>query len=120
MSRAQRDKGRRFERECAALINDSVPGADASLIYGQEEIGGQRGDIESTLGNFECKRRAQLAKDMCPQPDVRGVFARSDRGETLVVIRARDFLGLVRMERESPLLDSAKEIAPAASNGQGR
>lgn len=115
MSRWQRAKGRRGELEVAARLNDLLIGADASLIYGQEEIGGRRGDVASTLGNFEVKRRATFPDWLEIADGVRGVYCRRDRGEWYVVIRASDFEALLCG------LDRMREInePPRSRHGAG-
>lgn len=101
MSRAQRDKGRRFELECLAFLRDHQ--VEGELRYEQPELGGQLGDIESTAGNWECKRRAGLPAWLEPAEGVRGVFCRRDRGPLLVVVTAGDLLGLEARLHEKAL-----------------
>lgn len=93
MSAHQRRKGRRGELEVAARLNEI--GGDCSLRYEQPEAGGANGDVQSIYGNVEVKRRASLPDWMHLQDNVRGVYVRQDRGEWLVLIRARDFEELV-------------------------
>lgn len=93
MGKAQRDKGRRGELEALRLLSDH--GIDGELRYGQPEMGGSLGDIDSTAGNWEVKRRASLPAWLQMTPEVRGVLVRQDRGEWLVVMRARDVLGMM-------------------------
>lgn len=102
MSRAQRSKGRRGELEALALLAEY--GIDGEIRYGQEERGGDFGDLETTAGNWEIKRRASLPEWLRPKDNVRGVIVRQDRGEWLVVLRARDILPLItpKPEKEIP------------------
>jgi len=92
--KSQRSKGRRGELEALALLAEY--GIDGELRYGQEERGGGLGDIDSTVGNFEVKRRASLPAWMRLTPEVRGVLVRQDRGEWMVLLRAKDALGRIR------------------------
>jgi hypothetical protein len=94
MSAHSRSKGRRGELEALALLAEY--GIDGEIRYGQEERGGGLGDIESTAGNWEVKRRAGLPEWLDIAEGVRGVLVRRDRGQWLVVLRAEDFLGLAR------------------------
>lgn len=99
MSKAQRDKGRRGELEALRLLAEH--GIDGEIRYGQEERGGDFGDIESTAGNWEVKRRSALPSYLQPSDNVRGVLVRQDRGGWLVVLRASDALGLIQECREA-------------------
>lgn len=98
MSKAQRDKGRRGELEVAALLNEY--GLDAELVYGQEERTGALGDVASTAGNWEVKRRSTLPAWLHPADAVRGVFVRRDRGPWLLLVRATDFLDMLADRRD--------------------
>lgn len=90
MGKAQRSKGRRGELEALALLNEY--GIEGTLRYGQEETTGANGDIETSVGNWEVKRRASLPSWLRPADNVRGVLVRQDRGPWLVVMRANDVL----------------------------
>lgn len=98
MSKMQRSKGRRGELEALALLGDY--GIDGEIVYGQEERGGGLGDLDTDAGRWEVKRRACLPAWLTPAEAVRGVLVRRDRGEWLVVLRAKDALKLLRDERE--------------------
>ena len=79
MSKRAGTKAARFELECLAFLRDH--GIDGELRYGQSatELSdtGRHGDIESTAGNWECKRRAGLpAWGRRPTENVRGTFCR--------------------------------------------
>jgi hypothetical protein len=93
VSKSQRDKGRRGELEVLALFTER--GFDGSLRYEQPEYGGDQGDVETTVGNWEVKRRASLPSWMQTADEVRGVFVRKDRGPWLVLVRADDLLALL-------------------------
>jgi len=97
MSRHQRDKGRRGELEVLARLN--AIGADGTLCYGQEELGGSNGDVLTTHGLFEVKRRASFPSWLNLAENVRGVYCRRDRGEWLVVMRAVDVETLMAENR---------------------
>ena len=114
MSRTQRDKGRRFELECLAFLRDH--GIDGELRYEQPELGGDLGDIESTAGNWECKRRAGLPAWLEPTEDVRGTFCRRDRGELLVVVRAKDYFA---QAAELALIKTTIRITKGKLEGAG-
>lgn len=85
MSRAQRDKGRRGELEALHLLESY--GIKAERIHGQEEIGGQSGDLKTAAGNIEVKRRAKIPAWLKPGPGVEAVMVREDGGGWLVVTR---------------------------------
>lgn len=85
----QRDKGRRGELEVLARLN--TIGGDGELLYGQAELGGKDGDVSTTYGLFEVKRRAAFPSWLNLGESVRGVYCRRDRGEWLVVVRAYDY-----------------------------
>ncbi len=93
-----RTKGRSGELEVQKRL--TAIGGDAVLNYGQPEEGGAVGDVLSTLGNFEVKRRAIFPSWLNLTESVRGVYCRRDRGEWLVVVRARDYERLLLDERE--------------------
>ena len=93
MGKSQRSKGRRGELEALTLLNEY--GIEGTLRYGQEETTGANGDIESTAGNWEVKRRASLPSWLRPADNVRGVLVRQDRGPWLIVLRAKDALSII-------------------------
>ena len=95
MSRSQRDKGSRFEREVVADLNDH--GLDAERNLSQSRDGGY--DIDSLAGNFECKARKTLPAYLQPAENVRAVVFTQDRGERLALVRWADLLGLLEIER---------------------
>jgi hypothetical protein len=101
VSKMQRSKGRRGELEVLARLN--AIGGDGEIIYGQEELTGKRGDVETLHGRFEVKRRASFPAYLEPVEGVRGVYCRRDRGEWLVVLRAKDAELLMKMAREMAL-----------------
>ncbi len=77
-------------------------GIDGELRYGQEERGGELGDIDSAVGNIEVKRRAKnvLPAYLRPADAVRAVLVREDHGPWMVVLRASDWLAMVKRDRE--------------------
>lgn len=109
MSRAQRTKGRRGEREALALLAEY--GIEGELRYGQEERGGSLGDIETTIGNVEVKRRAKVPDWLTPADAVRLVLVRQDRGPWLAVMRASDVLPRL-VAREGEWLIVSGDINP--------
>jgi len=94
MSRMQRDKGRRGELEVLARLN--AIGGDGELLYGQPELGGKDGDVDTLHGRFEVKRRAAFPTWLDLEENVRGVYMRRDRGPWLVVLRASDAEALMQ------------------------
>lgn len=94
-----RDKGRRAELEVLARLN--AIGGDGELLYGQPELGGKDGDVDTLHGRFEVKRRAVFPSWLNLPENVRGCYMRRDRGEWMVVLRATDAEML--MARNGPL-----------------
>jgi hypothetical protein len=94
----QRDKGRRGELEVLARLN--AIGGDGELLYGQPELGGKDGDVDTLHGRFEVKRRAAFPTWLDLEENVRGVYMRRDRGPWLVVLRANDAEVLMAVARE--------------------
>jgi hypothetical protein len=88
MSKMQRDKGRRGELEVLARLN--AIGGDGEILYGQPELGGKDGDVDTLHGKFEVKRRASFPSWLNLTENVRGVYCRRDYGPWLVVMRADD------------------------------
>jgi len=96
MAKAQREKGCRFEREIASLF-----GVRRRLRADYSE---SAPDIETDDFIIECKRRAAIsairwleqaegyAEDSGKIPVV---FAREDRGDAIVILRAADFMALL-------------------------
>jgi hypothetical protein len=84
----QRDKGRRGELEVLARLN--AIGGDGELLYGQPELGGKDGDVDTLLGKFEVKRRAAFPAWLDIPDNCRGVYCRRDRGPWMVLLRATD------------------------------
>lgn len=98
MGKHQRDKGRRGELEVLSRLN--AIGGDGEILYGQAELGGKDGDVTTTYGLFEVKRRASFPSWMTLGESVRGVYCRRDRGEWMVLVRAIDLETLL-MERRA-------------------
>lgn len=101
MSAHQRRKGRSGELEVQRRLNNI--GGDAALRYDQPEYGGELGDVNSTYGNFEVKRRASFPSWMTLGESVRGVYCRRDRGEWYVVMRAVDVETMMAENRQMRL-----------------
>ena len=97
MSKMQRDKGRRGELEVLARLN--AIGGDGEIIYGQPELGGKDGDVNTLHGKFEVNRRAAFPAWLNLSENVRGVYCRRDRGQWLVVVRAVDYEELLSGSR---------------------
>jgi Holliday junction resolvase len=101
MSKAQRDKGARFEREIASLL-----GVRRRLRADYSE---SAPDIETEHFIVECKRRSKIAIGRW-MDQVRGyaerdeagripvVFCREDGGPVLAILYAEDLLALVNKE----------------------
>jgi hypothetical protein len=94
----QRDKGRRGELEVLSRLN--AIGGDGVLNYGQEELSGADGDVQTVFGQYEVKRRASFPSWLDLAENVRGVYCRRDRGEWMVLVRATDYELLLRANRE--------------------
>lgn len=94
----QRSKGRRGELEVLARLN--AIGGDGELLYGQAELGGKDGDVDTLHGRFEVKRRASFPAWLNIEDGVRGVYCRRDRGEWMVLLRAKDAELLMQIARE--------------------
>jgi hypothetical protein len=106
-----RRKGRRGELEVLSRLN--AIGGDGVLNYGQEELSGANGDVQTRYGNVEVKRRAAFPSWLLLHENVRAVYARKDRGPWLVVIRADDFEQLVHF-RAMALGSAGVPVEPPA------
>lgn len=107
MSRYQRDKGARFERECVVAMNDHQLDAERNLSQCRDG----KHDIDSLAGAFECKKRGSLPAYLKPAENVRGVFFAEDNGERLVVVRREDYLKLLKIQLDA--------LTTRLSDGQG-
>lgn len=94
MSRSERDKGARGERELVELLSEY--GLDAARTFYQP--GTKKADVDSLAGRFECKMRKAFAPYAWMHEDVRGVYVRANGKEGLVILRARDAATLLRLE----------------------
>lgn len=103
MSRSQRDKGARWEREVAALFAAAMPGAEVKRGL-QARGGSEVADVACPLYHVECKvgalpnPRAALAQALrdCPQGKTAVAVIKDDRRTPFVVLRLEDFLDIVR------------------------
>lgn len=103
MSASQRTKGATYEREICNRLSEVV-GYKVQRHIGQARDGGN--DITVAPFRFECKRRktlgtiegwlaqASLGKSASETPVV---VARSDKGESLVIMTLEDFLKIASM-----------------------
>jgi Holliday junction resolvase len=114
VSNTERRKGASGERELVELLNEF--GADAERTYYQP--GSKKADVDSLFGRFEVKRRARFVAYDWLHDDVRGVYVRADNKPGLVILRAKDAMRLLRLEREYrkdqvPIMDelTAKDVA---------
>ena len=105
-----RDKGKRYELEVAALLRSYGWGCAKRTGHRQAQIGDGSPDVEGLSGWFlECKRYKKIGKiydwlrqavDTCQDGRHPVVFCRADNEESLVVLRATDFLEVVTSEWE--------------------
>ena len=113
MSRSEREKGARGERECVELL--TAHGLDAERTFYQP--GSKKADVDSLAGRFEVKIRAKFVAYEWLHDDVRGIYVRADRKPALIILRAEDAANLFRIEKEAlvaVLKDKAtKELAVA-------
>jgi hypothetical protein len=107
-----RSKGRRGELEVLARLN--AIGGDGVLNYGQEELSGANGDVQTNYGQFEVKRRAAFPSWMTIADDVRGVYCRRDHGPWMVLLRADDAELLLAASRELAKLKYGPSDFPVA------
>lgn len=111
MSKHQRDKGRRGELEVLARLN--AIGGDGVLNYGQEELAGAAGDVHTSFGQFEVKRRAAFPAWLNLTDNVRGVYCRRDRGPWMVLVRADDWETTIERARRL-FIDAGKTVQPTS------
>ena len=105
MSKSQRDKGARREREAFALLQDHF-GTIVTRNYGQSALGGLDMAIGDVFG-VEVKARAGIAvypwldqiTEACKESKrIPIVLARADRREPIVIMHAVDAFRLMRGE----------------------
>jgi len=103
MSHPSRRKGDRFEYE---VVHDfQAAGIDARRAFGSNgesltTADGERcnSDVDVLVAGrirAQLKRRRSIASYLQPPPDVDIAVVREDRGESLVVMRLRDFMRLL-------------------------
>ena len=101
MSKSQRDKGQRGEREARDFLRER--GIECSdRLLSQTRDGGH--DLETDIGNVEVKRRKSLSiydwLDAAPmEARPRIALARGDNRRWLVVMDAEDAVALLKLER---------------------
>ncbi len=102
MSRSQREKGKRAERDVCAALAESGIDPDAERRLGQERDGGQ-GDVASIVGSIEVKHgdHVPLCLYRWLTDDVRCLAIRRNGRGRLWVFREGDALRLLRLEREA-------------------
>jgi len=110
VGKSQRDKGKNYELEVAELLRTFGWSMAKRSGHRQAQIGDGSPDVDGLSGYFiECKRYASIGRvykwlqqaiDTCQDGRVPVVFMRGDREESLVVIRATDFLEIVTKEWE--------------------
>lgn len=105
MSKAQRDKGQRREREAYAHLCDELGHQHIERNYGQAANGGI--DIKAGPFGVEVKARASISCVRWLEQSIAAcgplglvpvVYAREDRGEPIVIMRATDAMKLMRGE----------------------
>lgn len=93
MTHPSKRKGNTFERE---LVNQAkalgLPAERAYASNGKSLGHGEDVDIVIAGQRIQCKRRKKLADYLVPGDGVDAVAIRQDRGETLVIVRLRDYL----------------------------
>lgn len=99
-----RDKGKRGEREVAALFAAATPGDGVARGLGQARAGAEAPDVTSSAFWIEVKRQkkpniraalAQAVADCGPRPLWPVAVTRDDRGSWRVTLELTDFLDLV-------------------------
>jgi hypothetical protein len=100
MGKKSRTKGRRHECAIVNLLKDA--GLPAERVPLSGAAGGQfAGDILMGGKRYEAKIRASGFKQIYEWlGDRAGLFIRSDRKETLIVLRAADFIELMTKRRK--------------------
>ena len=107
MGKSQRDKGARFEREMVNKLRDAGIDATRVPLSGMGHESKENGEFAGDLvlpwfggrEKFEAKKRggadgfALLYRWLGRH---RGLFIAADRKETLVVLRLRDFIALIK------------------------
>ena len=105
MSKSQRDKGQRREREAYTHLCDELGHQHIERNYGQSANGGI--DIKAGPFGVEVKARNTIAcvrwldqaiAASAPLGLVPVVYAREDRGEPIVIMRAADAMKLMMGE----------------------
>jgi hypothetical protein len=96
VGKKSRTKGRGGELEVKKLFE--AAGWPSRLLYGQEEEGGEKGDLENPAGYWEIKRRHRIPLWLKPKEKVRGVLVREDHGEWLVVVRMENYIELLQAD----------------------
>ena len=105
MSKMQRDKGARWEREVARRLEAAMPGSGAQRAMGQARGGGEAPDV-IVPGRYwiECKVGArpplvraleQAERDRGDRDEVAVAVVKQDRQAPMVLLRLDDFEALV-------------------------
>lgn len=110
-----RSKGRRRELEAAAIFRSF--GMDAELMYGQEELGGGRGDLKTTVGQVEVKGRAIFPAWLRTLPGVAFSAIKEDRRPWQAVVPLATYVGQLAailggsktMERQHEVINTLAE-----------
>jgi hypothetical protein len=96
MVHPSKNKGNNYERE---LVNEAIQeGIPAKRAYASNGRSlGMHEEVDCLVGGFriQAKRRKNVAAHLIPSEHVDCVATRSDRGETLVIMRWDDWLELV-------------------------
>jgi hypothetical protein len=103
MSKMQREKGKRWERDVATLFREAMPGAEIKRGW-QTRSGSDAADVECPLYWLECKvgkmpnPRAALkqATEAAPKGRVPVAIVKDDRQEPFVCLSLDNFMDMVR------------------------
>ena len=104
MSKSEREKGKRWERDVATRFREAMPGAEIKRGW-QARSGSDAADVECPHFWIECKvgkrppvvRALVQAEEACGDgPLVPIAVVKQDRQEPTVTLRLADFLDFVR------------------------
>ena len=115
MSKSQRDKGARFERQICAVIRE-VTGYNALRNLRQTRDGG----FDIAFGKFriECKARKALSiysfldqcQAACKPGDIPVVIAKADRRSPVVIMSLEDLLPILAGELSAVDYEDANDV----------
>ena len=97
MSHPNRRRGFGYERELvnqakdAGLSAERAWGSDGKSLGEDSEV-----DLKVAGKRIQAKRRKKLASYLQPSAEVDAVAVRQDRGETLVILKWEEYLGMLQ------------------------